>query len=336
MQRGRLPLTPSAHRVLRRTATLLAALALAVGGISCGGGGDSPSTSTPPTTVAPAPTPTPAGGGGPVEATCSIGPGVPDADCSARRSSLTSFVETAIDLLVEQKPEIFNMQDLFPGSTNWYMVLDRDAYVNGVIANLQAGGSCAQRDLDDPLQQRIRVKNDNNYSEDFDLLGSTGHMQRDKAMYRTTCVPSAFPVERPDDAPPVGSGCYPPYPPPVSRFNCKVHFKGEEYHTLDSTPLVGPDLDYCTSIGFSGRTLCPVRPEGAVDRTACENWRVGEAKDTGRPGPTWTKADGSFCSGPESGCANSPDGQYQLWAYAGGSYRAAAENGADCTVEVFR
>jgi hypothetical protein len=257
-------------------------------------------------------------------------------DCSVLRPSLIPLVEAAIDRVVEEKPEIFNLQDLFPGSTNWYMVLDRNAYVNGVIADLQAAGACAERDPDDPTQQRIRVKNDNGYSEDFDLVGSTGHMQRDKAMYRQTCVPSAFPVDRGADAPPVGSGCYPPYPPPISRFNCKVHLKDKDFTTLDSTPLVGPNPEYCTSIGFSDRTICPLRPEGAADRVACENWRVGVAKDTGRPGPTWTKADGGYCTGPDSGCANSPDGQYQLWVYLSGTYRVAAENGADCTLDVVR
>ena len=314
----------------------MAALTLAIIGISCGGQ-DSPSTSTTPTTVAPVPTPTPVVGGGAVAATCSIGPGDPNAECRPRpRPSLISSVESAIDLLIEQKPQIFNLNDVYRGTTRGYMVLDREAYVNGLVAHLQSEGLCAENDPDDALLQSIRVKNANAYSEDFDLLMSTGHMRRGKDMYRQTCVPSAFPVDRPANAPPVGTGCYTPYPPPITRFNCKVHFKGKEFYTLDSTPLVGPDLEYCASIGFSGRTLCPVRPEGAPDRVGCENWRVGKAKDTGRYGPTWTKADGSYCTGFESGCANSPDGQYQLWAYQGGTYTATAENGAECKVEVVR
>jgi hypothetical protein len=134
----------------------------------------------------------------------------------------------------------------------------------------------------------------------------------------------------------VGSGCYRPYPPTVSRFNCKVHLKDKDFYTIDSTPLVGPDPEYCASIGFPDRSICPLRSEGAPDREACENWRVGKAKDTGRWGPTWTKEDGSFCTGPESGCMNSPYGQYQLWVYLSGTYRVAAENGADCRLQVFR
>jgi hypothetical protein len=119
----------------------------------------------------------------------------------------------------------------------------------------------------------------------------------------------------------------------VTRFNCKVHIKGPEYYTLDSTPIVGHDAEYCASIGYTdGRSLCPVRPEGAPDREACEAWRVGKAQDTGRPGPTWRKQDGSFCTGPASGCQNHPDTQYSLWTYVGGTYVVSAENGASCSV----
>jgi hypothetical protein len=63
---------------------------------------------------------------------------------------------------------------------------------------------------------------------------------------------------------------------------------------------------------------------------------VGKAKDTGRPGPTWTREDGGYCTGPESGCANSTESQYQLLVYRGGRYRVEAENGASCTVVVER
>ena len=76
-----------------------------------------------------------------------------------------------------------------------------------------------------------------------------------------------------------------------------------------------------------------MRPEGAPDREACEGWRVGKAKDTGRTGPTWTKSDGSYCTGPESGCQNHPDNQYQLFTFQNGSYIVTAENGANCTVK---
>ena len=321
-----------------RAVALVAAGILATIGVSCGGAG-SPSTSTPPPTVAPQPTPTPAGGGGIVAASCSIGQGDPNASCAADKrkgGSLVGEVEAAMDRLIQQKPQVFDLNDEYAEGTRAYKVIDHDGYMNGLVTQLQAAGLCAERDYDDPGQELIRVKNVNDYSEDFDVVLSTGHMRRGGGIYRQTCVPSAFPVPRPDDAPPIGSGCYRPYPPPVTRFRCKVHLKDKEFYTLDSTPLVGPDLAYCASVGFVNQAICPLRPEGTPDRVACENWRVGKAKDTGRPGPTWTKADGSFCTGPASGCANTPEGQYQLWAYMNGAYTVTAENGASCTVEFSR
>ena len=96
---------------------------------------------------------------------------------------------------------------------------------------------------------------------------------------------------------------------------------------LDSTPLVGPDADYCAKIGFTdGRSICPVRPEGHPEREACELYVTGRAADTGRPGPTWYRG-GGFCTGPAAGCENHPDNQYQVLAYLGGTYKACARNG---------
>ena len=120
--------------------------------------------------------------------------------------------------------------------------------------------------------------------------------------------------------------CGSPLPPPLSRFNVKVHIRGANAWTLDSTPLVGPDPAYCASIGFPDRSVCPVRPEGNPQRQACELYIVGRAADTGRPGPTWYHGS-SLCTGGASGCDNHPDNQYLLVVYTGGNYRACGQNG---------
>jgi hypothetical protein len=309
-------------------------VALALFALSCGG--DSPSTpNTTPTP--PVATPPPPAGGGTGSLSCPLGAGTNAFSCDRKNSRLLARVESAMNLLVQQRPQLFDLQDEAGPATRAYKVLDETAYFNGLVANLVAQGLCAERDVDDPYQQTILVKDGNEFSEEFDVILSTGHMRRGIGAYRTTCAPAAFPVQRSADAPPVGSGCYRPYPPPVSSMNCKVHLKGNEYYTLDSTPIVGPDVQYCAAAGFTdGRAHCSIRPEGAVDREACENWRVGRAKDTGRPGPTWRKADGTFCTGPASGCANSASTQYQLWSYVGGTYTVSAENGVGCTVVVER
>jgi hypothetical protein len=322
------------RRSLVTAVAVPAAGVIALLSLSCGGGG-SPSSSTPVTTVPSQPTPSPPTtgiGDAFYDSSCTLGKGDVNAECSRGSQALLAEVETAMDLLIQQEPQLFDLNDEYAPETKAYKVVDKEGYMNGLVANLRAAGLCSERDADDAFQQTIRVKDSADFSEDYDVILSSGHMRRGTGAYRQSCNPSSFPVDRAEDAPPIGSGCGRPYPPPVTRFNCKVHLRGEVY-TLDSTPLVGPDVAYCTSIGFTdGRSLCPVRVEGAPDREACENWRVGQAKDTGRDGPTWTKADGSYCTGPESGCQNHPDTQYQLWTYQSGSYTVTAENGATCTV----
>jgi hypothetical protein len=303
--------------------------------LSCGGG-DSPASSTPPTTIAPLSTPTPSAGTGSgfYDASCALGKGDAEASCErGRLAVLLNDMEMAMDLVVQQKPQIFDLEDQFPAGSGAYKIKDREAYLEGLVANLRKVGLCAERDADDATLETIRVKNANDFSEDYDIILSSGHMRRGYGMYTQTCTPAAFPVERSADAPPIGSGCGRPYPPPITRFQCKEHMANSQWRVLDSTPMVGPDPYYCGLIGFTdGRTICPVRPEGAEDRAACENWAVGKAKDNGQPGPTWTR-NGNFCTGPESGCERIPENQYQIFAYQSGTYVVSAENGASCTLK---
>jgi hypothetical protein len=142
----------------------------------------------------------------------------------------------------------------------------------------------------------------------------------------------AEPTPAPTPTPSTGGGegastCGEPLPPPVTRMQVAVHLRGGERWILDSTPLVGPDLEYCRKIGFTdSRSFCPVRPEGHPQRSACELYAIGRAKDTGRAGPTWYR-DGRFCTGKASGCENNGDNQYLLDVYLGGTYQACASNG---------
>jgi hypothetical protein len=127
----------------------------------------------------------------------------------------------------------------------------------------------------------------------------------------------------------VGFACGEPSPPAISRVNVKIHANGGDRLLLDSTPLVGPDAEYCKRVGFSdGRSFCPVRAEGSPDRIACEAARVGTASDTGRSGPTWS-ANGHPCDSADSGsrCQNHGDNQYLVWAYGAGTFRACTQSG---------
>ena len=85
------------------------------------------------------------------------------------------------------------------------------------------------------------------------------------------------------------------------------------------------DPEYCAAAGFVGRDSCPTRPHGDPEREACDTWRVGSAKDTGRVGPTWYR-DEKLCTGPESGCENHPDNQFSLTVHSESNYMACSEN----------
>jgi hypothetical protein len=294
--------------------------------LSCGGD-NLPAGSTSATITLPA-SPTPDSS---TNAGCTLGKGSVNASCSSGTGSsrLLRKVESAIDLLVREKPQLVDTTVQSPPNTNQYRVLDVEAYLDGVVENLVRAGLCAERDPDDLGSRRILVKNSNDFSEGFSVLGETGFMRRGSSAFVQSCDPASFPVDRTSDMPPAGSGCGRPYPPPITRFNVYVHGRGPTYYTIDSTPIVGPDKSYCIKVGFvDGRTLCPVRAEGWPDRAACENWRVGRARDTGRFGPTWTNHKDELCTGPASNCSNHPDNQYDVLVYKSGKVTACAENGA--------
>jgi hypothetical protein len=299
---------------------------------SCGAGG-SPAGSTPPASVVPTAAPAPPTSGSPGAASCPLGDGSPSADCGKVTSRLLNAVVNAMDQLVKQRPDVFDTTEEAGAGPRPYKVLDNEAYLNGLVANLSAEGYCAQRDPDDYTYERIQVKNENGFSETFDVLTGSGFMRR-AGSYFETCTPAAFPVDR-GDLPPAGSGCGAPYPPPISRMNCKLHLHQGEHDLLDSTAIVGHDAAYCAAVGFPDRSLCPVRPENSPERLPCEAWRVGYAQDSGRPGPTWTVG-GRFCTGRASGCDNHPTNQHQLLVYASGTYKVCAQTGSCCSVDVER
>jgi hypothetical protein len=169
-------------------------VAVALAAASCGGGGATPAVPGSPTVAAPDPASSPASGGASANS-CPIGKGNPDAACAKGSPQLLAAVESAIDRLVRERPELFNLQEESVAGTGQYRVLDKEAYVDGVLANLRAAGMCAGRSLDLEL---VQVKSTNATSEDFDIWTSSGFVRRGGAAYRQTCTPAAFPLEARD------------------------------------------------------------------------------------------------------------------------------------------
>jgi hypothetical protein len=167
----------------RRSAIALAILFA----VSCGGS-STPTTSTPPpVTSVPAPAPTPT----PVAAGCPAGVSSSRFTCQGDVPGLMPRLDAAIDKLIADKPQLFNLSD-DPGGDRRFRVLDESAFYEGVIANLQAGGLCAQRDYTD--YSRIAMKEDNSYSETYDVVGRQTRILRGPERYVHTCTPASFPL----------------------------------------------------------------------------------------------------------------------------------------------
>jgi hypothetical protein len=97
-------------------------------------------------------------------------------------------VDAAIDELVLQRPELFDLKRVV--GENGYLVLDPEQFYLGVAGNLQAKGFCAGWDL-----KELQVKNDQAYSEQYDLILSNGHIRRGAGSHQATCQPASFPLE---------------------------------------------------------------------------------------------------------------------------------------------
>ncbi len=173
----------------------MAAVFLAAAGLlgSCGGGAALPAQPGP--TVAPPTVPSPTPGSGAGGPSCPLGKGNPQADCLAGTPRLQAAVESAIDALVQKRPELFDTGQENGAGTRQYRVLDRPGYLDGVIANLQAAGLCAERTMDG---ERLALKDVNAYSEEWDLLTANGFIRRGVHAYKTTCTPASFPLDPAD------------------------------------------------------------------------------------------------------------------------------------------
>ena len=169
------------HRMLA-----LAAMALAA---ACSGSGSSPT--QPPVGVTPPPTPTPTPSPSPTATpgatSCALGKGDIDAHCARTSARLLSEVEAAIDRVVRSQPQLFDLREEI--SAGSYRVLDIPTYLQGVVRELVAAGFCSQL-----LGDQLQVKNTQDFSEEYDIITSTGFIHRGPGAYVKFCSPAAFPL----------------------------------------------------------------------------------------------------------------------------------------------
>ena len=155
--------------MLRRRS--LPALALVLGSLALARcGGSSPAQPAPVPTVAPTPTPAPTP---PPQALsvippCPLPPSNPgaSADCSAPKSVLINDLNAAIDRVLTERPDLFNLNDVDGGPK----ILDYDKYMTAVVAAVNLGGLCARIDP----EGEISMKQTNSFSEHWIVASKAG------------------------------------------------------------------------------------------------------------------------------------------------------------------
>jgi hypothetical protein len=118
---------------------------------------------------------------------CAIGDGSASSSCQRENPSFLNEVNTAIDQLVQQQPQIFDLGNAL--GDGGYKVLSPGQYYVGVMRNLQHMGFCANFD-----GEEMQVKNTNEFSDQYHIMISSGYVRRGSSSYRATCYPAAFPV----------------------------------------------------------------------------------------------------------------------------------------------
>jgi hypothetical protein len=157
--------------------------------ISCGGGGDTPSAPVTPTPQAtPVPTPTPPQALPPRGMSCGLAYGDPTGSCRRSGAELAAIYEQAIDLTYARQPQAFDFNEA--NGNGQYRVVNPGLYIQGLLANLESLGVCA--DFPEGSEE-IQIKNSQAFHEQWDHMAG-GYVRRGESAYRATCEPAGFPL----------------------------------------------------------------------------------------------------------------------------------------------
>jgi hypothetical protein len=111
-------------------------------------------------------------------------------DCKKESQTFLAKVDEAIEQLIRNQPQVFDLGDAAAGGS--YRVRSLGQYYVGVIDNLEKMGLCAHFD-----GEELQVKNNNDFSDQYHILTSSGYARRGENSYRATCYPAAFPTAEP-------------------------------------------------------------------------------------------------------------------------------------------
>jgi hypothetical protein len=112
---------------------------------------------------------------------CSPGTGSGE-DCVFVESCFISSVQDAVRWVIANRPELFDT------SGDCAIVLDAAAYQQAVADRIDDLGLCGIPDTNSV--EEVVVKYNNAYSENFDILASTGCARYGSLIYTSTCIPA--------------------------------------------------------------------------------------------------------------------------------------------------
>jgi hypothetical protein len=111
-------------------------------------------------------------------------------EVSCAREDVSRYLNdvlAALEQVMKEKPELFNFNQLAPG-TSWPAVKEIPAYHAAVVEAMTKNGYCAKDD-----GEEIAVKQGSNtMSEQFDINYQDRYVRMGAGSYRATCYPAAF------------------------------------------------------------------------------------------------------------------------------------------------
>ncbi len=115
---------------------------------------------------------------------CSPGTGTGEGDqCKDAPSCFVTKVQKAVVDTVASHPEWFDTSGTCP------LIKNVDGFLDNVVTLLAAQGLCVKRDPNAPNEE-ITLKKDNAFTENFDIVASTGCARSGPAIYTGYCAPA--------------------------------------------------------------------------------------------------------------------------------------------------
>lgn len=103
--------------------------------------------------------------------------------CIDGTSCYLATVQSAVRDTISAHPEWFD------SSGSCSIILDVDAFMDAVVADIVAHGICAIRDPNAPGEE-VTLKYSNVFTENFDIVASTGCARYGSPIYTSTCFPA--------------------------------------------------------------------------------------------------------------------------------------------------